>query len=86
MLPSGNDASLALARWAGNVLLISDSEQDKKKSLSPQGACPNKNKESPEDWAINNKYLSCKEHKLKARRCYNRFLAEMNKKARLLGL
>jgi len=24
MLPSGNDASLALARWAGNVLLLSD--------------------------------------------------------------
>jgi len=24
MLPSGNDASLALARWAGNVLLSTD--------------------------------------------------------------
>jgi len=26
MLPSGNDASIALARWGGNVLLLSDNE------------------------------------------------------------
>lgn len=30
MLPSGNDASLALARWAGNVLLLSDQETNKR--------------------------------------------------------
>jgi len=24
MLPSGNDASLALARWGGNILLLTD--------------------------------------------------------------
>ena len=32
MLPSGNDASLALARWAGNVMLLNDGEGDKKKN------------------------------------------------------
>ena len=32
MLPSGNDASLALARWAGNVLLLTDQEGDKRKA------------------------------------------------------
>jgi hypothetical protein len=32
MLPSGNDASLALARWAGNVFLIADADNEKKKN------------------------------------------------------
>ena len=31
MLPSGNDASLALARWAGNVLLLTDQDGQKRK-------------------------------------------------------
>ena len=26
MLPSGNDANLALARWAGNILILTDQE------------------------------------------------------------
>jgi hypothetical protein len=37
-------------------------------------------------WLVNNKYLRFKEDKLKYKRCYNRFIAEMNKRARILGL
>lgn len=37
-------------------------------------------------WLANNKFLRYREEKFKFRRCYNRFLAEMNKKARVLGL
>ena len=79
MLPSGNDASLALARWAGNILLLTDQEGEKKRNQV-------KNDEQPEYWAVNNKFIRHKGDKLKAKRCFNRFIAEMNKKARLLGL
>ena len=53
MLPSGNDASLALARWAGNVMLLTDQEGDKKKLQA-------KSEEQPEWWAVNNKYIRYK--------------------------
>ena len=42
--------------------------------------------DEPEYWAVNNKFIRYKCEKLKAKRCFNRFIAEMNKKARLLGL
>jgi D-alanyl-D-alanine carboxypeptidase len=35
MLPSGNDASLALARWLGNVLLLNDLESNKRSPTKP---------------------------------------------------
>jgi hypothetical protein len=31
MLPSGNDASLALAKWGGNILLLTDLEGEKRR-------------------------------------------------------
>lgn len=83
MLPSGNDASLALARWAGNVMLLNDQEGDRRKGQLKKQIEP---ESEPESWALSNKYLRHEEDKIKAKRCYNRFLAEMNKKARLLGL
>jgi len=45
MLPSGNDASLALARWGGNILLINDHEVERKRI---QELC---SKSIPETWA-----------------------------------
>ena len=64
MLPSGNDASLALARWAGNVLLIRDNKREGKR----EGM-------EAEWWAVDNVGLRSRGEKLKAKRCYNRFLA-----------
>lgn len=77
MLPSGNDASLALARWGGNILLIHDNDTWKKSSDKS---------EVPFEWARSNKFIKYNYEKLKPKRCYNRFIAEMNKKARTLGL
>jgi hypothetical protein len=79
MLPSGNDASLALARWAGNILLLTDPGLSKRKKEVSSDT-------EPEEWTAGNKFLRHKGERLKPKRCYNRFLAEMNKKARLLNL
>ena len=53
MLPSGNDASVAIAVWGGRVLL---------------------------------KHELAEEDIHKKKNCYNRFLKEMNSKAKQLGL
>ena len=50
MLPSGNDASLALARWAGNILIFTDQDPEKRKVHM-------KIDEDPLYWAVNNKFL-----------------------------
>lgn len=54
MLPSGNDASVAIAVWAGRLLLTASGE------------------------------VKSQPHKKKD--CYNRFIVEMNAKAKSLGL
>lgn len=68
MLPSGNDASLALARWAGNILLLTDPgfSRRKKEVLGDNEL---------EEWAAANKFMRHKGERFKPKRCYNRFLA-----------
>ena len=71
MLPSGNDASIALARWAGNILLINEANKKHDKSKEEKRAT----EANVEWWAANNVGLKSKDEYLKSKRCINRFLA-----------
>jgi hypothetical protein len=71
MLPSGNDASLALAVWGGKLLINNSINKepisDKSISLDPLGS-----------------FL--KDKRLTKNACYNRFIVEMNEKAKSLKM
>jgi hypothetical protein len=68
---------MALARWGGNVLLLSEMEASKRKQELVG---------TPYLWASGNKLIKHSGEKIKAKRCYNRFIAEMNRMARLLSM
>lgn len=75
MLPSGNDASVALAVWAGRKLLTREKEeavQDRNKSTVQLGRCMSSQGDC--------------EAEPKKSECYSRFLKEMNAKARSLKM
>ena len=81
MLPSGNDASLALAVWGGRKLLEKEEELKSESKMLFKSDCSSKIESTI---CSTNTIPSIK--KRKKADCYQRFLAEMNTKGRQLKM